>query len=84
MFGAGLDGGVELVAFVFADEVEYGIGAEHDFECGYAARASCAGYQGLGDNALEGGGELGADLLLVVGWEDVDNAVNGGGRTRGM
>jgi hypothetical protein len=35
------------------------------------------GQQGLGENSLEGGGELEPDLLLLAGREDVDDAVHG-------
>jgi len=79
-----LDGGVKLVAFVFADEVKYGIAAQHDFEGGYAAGACGLGYQGLGDYAFEHGGQLGADLLLVVGGEHVYDTVYGGGGPGGV
>ena len=81
---AGLDVGGDAEGLVVAYEGADGGGGDHDLEGGDAAGAVLAGHEGLGDDGDEGGGELGPDLLLLVGGEGVDDAVDGAGGAGGV
>src|SRR5690606_18875495 len=67
--------GVDLVDLVLADEVTYGrVGDEH-FDRKHPAAAYLRN-EGLAEYAFEDEGELRPYLGLLVGREDVDDAVN--------
>ncbi|MFM1944769.1 MAG: hypothetical protein RI897_3751 [Verrucomicrobiota bacterium] len=83
-FFADLDHTIDLVGFAFADEVGDGGGEDQDFHCGDAAFFVDAFEEVLSDDAFEGFGESGADFILLVGWEDVDDTVDGFGGALGM
>ena len=83
VFSAGLDGGVDAVGFVFADEVGDG-GGDHHHLVGGDDTFGFFGHEGLGEHANEGSGELGSDLVLGVLWEDIDDTVDGGAGGVGM
>ena len=74
--GAGLHVRVDLLDLALADEVPDRVVEEEDLESADAAGAVCLLEQRLGDDALEGVGELHAHLVLLRGREDVDDAVD--------
>ena len=61
-----------------ADEVSDRRGRHHHFGGGYAAGSVVRLAQRLTHDALDAAGQLSADLGLLVGGEDVDDAVDGG------
>ena len=73
---AGLHDRVDLLDLALADQVPDGVVREQDLERGDAALAVGGRQQRLRDDALERAGDLHADLLLLLGREDVDDAVD--------
>ena len=69
--------------FAFADEVRDGRVDDQNFQRGDAARFVDALEKILRDDALERFGERGADLVLLVGRENVDDTIDrfGGARS---
>ena len=65
------------MGLAFADEVGDGGVVEEDLGGEHAAGVFCVGKEALGYDGEEGHGELETNLLLLVTWEYVDNAVNG-------
>ena len=75
---AGLDDFVKAFAFAFAQADGF-LGAQvgaHDFEQGVAAAADL-GDQPLADDPAQRIGQPGADLLLLLGFEHAEDAVDG-------
>jgi hypothetical protein len=81
---AGLHGRVDLVGLAVADQVPDGRGGHHDLDPDDPPVAVGGGDELLADHALEGAGQLDPDLLLLVGREHVDHAVDGLGRVLGV
>ena len=69
---------------VFADEVAHGAVGDNQFVGQDAAGAVHGGEQVLGDNALQGIGQLEDDLLLGAALKDADNAFEGMGDAGGV
>ena len=67
-----------------ADQVAHARGGHEHLGRDAAAVAVGGREQRLGDDALEADRELGADLALLVGREDVDDAVDGLRRVLGV
>ena len=65
-----------------ADGVADEPGADHDLDRGHAPLAVGAHDEALGDDALDHGGELVADLVLLVRREGRDDPVDGLGRVQ--
>ena len=78
--GAGLHHRVDLLDLALADQVADGVVGEQDLERRDAALAVGGRQQRLRDDAFERAGELGAHLALLLGREDVDDAVDRPGR----
>ena len=74
--GAGLHDRVDLLDLALADQVPDGVVRQQDLERGDAALAVRGRQQRLRDDALQRAGELDPDLLLLLGREDVDDAVD--------
>ena len=72
----GLHEGRDLVVLALTDQVPDRRRREHDLGDDRAALAVGPRRERLGDDALQRGRELGADLLLLVRREDVDDAVD--------
>ena len=72
------------MGFAFADEVRNRAVHHEDFQSGHSARFVDAPEQVLGDDPFEGFGKRGADLVLLMGGENVDDAVDGLGRAGGV
>ena len=68
---------VDLVDLVLADQVPDGGVGDHDLQASTRPGAPLRRQQRLGDHALEHERELRAHLRLLVGREDVDDAVDG-------
>ena len=81
---AGLHVGVDLLDLALADQVPNRVVEEQDLECGDTARAVGGREQRLGDDPLEGVGELHPNLRLLLGREDVDDAVDRARRALGV
>ena len=79
---SGLHHRVDLLELPLADQVPDGVVGEHDLQRGDAALAVGRRQQRLGDDAFEASRELGADLGLLLGGEDIDDAVDRPGRAR--
>ena len=77
------DGVVDLVGLALADQVLDGGIHAHDLEDGVQL-AFLGQDQALGDHGAEHHGQLGADLVLLVGREGVDHTVDGLGGTQRM
>ena len=75
---AGLDVRGDSEGLAVADEGLNGGRGDHDLERGHASGLVDAGQEHLGDDGDETGGQLGADLRLLVGREGVDDTVDGG------
>ena len=73
---AGLHDRVDLLDLALADQVPDGVVGKEDLERGDPAHAVGRRDERLGDDALERAGELDADLVLLLGREDVDDAVD--------
>src|SRR5688572_8347962 len=67
---------VDLVGLAFPDQVADRGGADQDLDRGDPSMAVGRGDELLRDHALEGGRQLHPHLLLLVGWEHVDDAVD--------
>src|SRR5207244_4215235 len=80
----GLDGGVDTEGLVFANEVGDGGRDDHELVGGDHAIGVDARAQRLREHGQESGGQLHADLFLLVGGEGVDDAVDGAGGTGGV
>src|SRR5262249_35719966 len=78
MLAAGLDRRVDAVGLVFADQVLHGGRDDKHLVSGDQA-FRLARQQGLREDADQGGGQLRADLGLLLLGEHVDNAVDGAG-----
>ena len=78
--GPGLHDRVDLLDLRLADQVPHGVVGKEDLEGGHTAIAVGGREQRLGDDALERGGELDANLLLLRRREGVDDAVDRPGR----
>ncbi|MPM25975.1 hypothetical protein SDC9_72476 [bioreactor metagenome] len=78
-----LDEGFDLVGLPLLDAVPHGGVGEEDLRAHHPAAAR-TGYELLGAYPHEDGGELDADLLLLVGREDVDDPVDGLGGILGV
>ncbi len=77
------DGVVDLVGLALADQVLDGGVHAHDLE--YGMEPALIGQdQALGDHGAEHHGQLGADLVLLVGREGVDHTVDGLGGAQGV
>ena len=75
--GAGLHHRVDLVGLALADQVAHGRAwARAPRQATQRPEPSAVGQQLLGHDALQGDRELHADLVLLVGREDVDDAVD--------
>src|SRR5450631_2438257 len=73
---ARLQCGVDLVCLALADQIPDRWRGNQNLGC-YCAAATIGGLaQGLADDTLQGAGELHPNLLLLVGREDVDDAVD--------
>ena len=77
------DGVVDLVGLALADQVLDGGIHAHDLEDGVQL-AFLGQDQALGDHGAEHHGQLGADLVLLVGREGVDHTVDGLGGAQGV
>ena len=67
----------DLLQLLLADAVADAVAGLEDF-CGEdATLAVCPGDEALADDAFERTGELGGDLRLLVGGENIDDAVDG-------
>src|SRR5258707_381924 len=76
--GAGGDGVVNQARLVRIDDAIADVGgADHDFAGGHAAFVVGAAHEALGDDGLERGGKLQANLFLLGRREDGDDALNG-------
>ena len=75
---------VDLLDLRLADQVADRVVGDEDLERGRPAEAVCGRDEGLRDDALERRGELDADLALLLGREDVDDAVDRGRRALGV
>src|SRR5581483_9748294 len=75
---AGLHGRVNLVDFVFADQVADGRVRHQDFHGAGASLAADFRQQRLTHDAFQHERKLGANLRLLVRGEDVNNTVDGG------
>ena len=73
---ARLDQRVDLVRLALADQVAHARGGHEHLGRDATALAVGGRQQRLGDDALEADRELGADLALLGGREDVDDAVD--------
>ena len=71
-----LHDGEELVALAFADKVPDGGRGGHDLLGADTTLSVYAGQKRLADNAFDNRGELHAHLVLLVGREDIDYAVD--------
>ncbi len=60
-----------------ADMVSYCAVGDHDLHGGHAALAAYFGHELLGNHAFKHIRQLSPDLLLLVGWKNVDNPING-------
>ena len=74
--GVGLHDRVDLLDLALTDEVPDGVVREQDLERRDSAHAVGGRKQCLGHDALQRAGDLNADLLLLLGREDVDDAVD--------
>ena len=74
-----LDGVFQLVELVFADEIAHGAVGDDEFVGQHAAGAVGGGQEVLGDDALQGVGQLEDDLALGAAFEDADDAFQGMG-----
>ena len=81
---AGLHGAVDLVGLAFPDQVADRRGGDEHLGGHRPTPSADAGQQLLAHHALEGGGQLDPDLLLLVGREHVDDAVDRLGRVLGV
>ena len=84
MLLADLDHAGDLVGLAFAHEVGDGRGEDQDFQRGHAALLVNPLEEVLGDDALERFGKGRANLVLLLGGEDVDDAVHGLGGAGGV
>src|SRR5271165_2122994 len=82
--GTSLHRGINLVNLVLADQVTDGRRGHQHFHDHGTAAAVGAREQGLTKNALNDHAELGADLRLLVGRENVNDTVDGGSRRIGV
>ena len=81
---AGLDVRGDAEGLVVADQrLDRGRG-DHHFKRRHPAGTVHAGQQQLGDDRVDRGGQLGPDLLLLVGREGVHDAVHRTGGARGV
>src|SRR5579884_1083406 len=72
---------VDLLDLRLADQVAHRIVRQQDLECGDAPRAVGGGKKRLRDDRLQRAGDHDAHLLLLLGREDVDDAVDRRRRT---
>lgn len=80
---AGFDGCAEFIEAVFLEEFPDGAGIDHDFEGGDDAAFDFADHT-LADHGLEGAGELAADGVAFVLFEEVEDTADGLGGVGGM
>ncbi len=81
---AHLDDVFELMDLAFADEISDGAVGEEQFVGEHSAVAVDGGEEVLGDDALEGVGQLEDDLFLHGALEDADEAFEGVGDAGGV
>ena len=81
---AGLHSGIDLLDLPLPDQVAHGVVRNQDLERSHAATAVGRRHQSLRDDTLERAGELHAHLVLLLGGEHVDDAVDRLGRTLGV
>ena len=81
---AGLQGGVDLGDFVFANQVAHGRGGNQNFMCGHAAVAVAGFEQSLRNHRAQALGEHGAHHFFFAGGKHVHNPVHRFGRTGGV
>src|SRR5439155_5034433 len=67
---------IDLLDLALTDEVPAGVVRQEDLERRNASLPVGRRQQRLGDDALERAGDLNPDLLLLLGWEDVDDPVD--------
>jgi hypothetical protein len=67
---------VDLVHFIFADEISDRLIGDHDLHAKHAALSAGFGDEGLRNDALEDKAELGSNLCLLVRRKDIDDPVN--------
>jgi len=79
--GAGLHVRVDLLDLRLADQVADRVVGDQDLERGHAPLAVEGRHERLGDDSLQRARDLRPDLLLLLGWEDVDHAVDRRGCT---
>ena len=77
MLGAGLDHGGDLVSLPLPDGVAHRGDGDERFEGHHPPSAIGAADEDLRDHPEQVHRELHADLLLLVGGEDIDHAVHG-------
>ena len=82
--GAGLDDGHQLVALPFSNQIAHRRRRHQDFHGHHPAGSAPARQQLLRNDPLQRERQLGPDLLLLVGREDVDDPVDGLGGIAGM
>ncbi len=75
VFGTRLDDGTDLMGLSLTDEVANGRRSDHDLDRRYASLSIDGSYQLLRDDSLDRTRELHSDLLLLVAWEHVDDAI---------
>ena len=63
VFAAHLDGVVQMMELIFPDEIAHGAGGDEEFVGEHAAGAVGGGQQVLGNDALQGIGQLHDDLF---------------------
>src|SRR6185312_16079829 len=81
---AGLHGGINLVNFVFTNQVAHGGVGNKDLHGHHATISSHARQQRLAENAFQNERELSANLRLLVRGKNVNDTVDGGSRRVGV
>ena len=82
IFNVCLQNGIDLVVLSLADEVPYGVVCDEHLHCRNQHLAVGGLHELLADNALNDGGQLRTNLLLLLIRECVDDPVYGLGRCR--
>src|SRR5690606_35509135 len=70
--------------FTFTDKASDGVRSDKNFDGDGTATAGCGWKKRLAKNALDYTGKLNADLFLLMGRENVNDAINGLGNVHGM
>ena len=84
LFASGLDHAWEHERFSVPDEVADGCGVGEDFEGEDATCSIGSRDELLGDDAAEGFADHDADLVALIGGEDVEDAIEGSGGVTGV